>query len=240
MNPPRSKTLSLADLSALPVRDEARALSRFTRRLFLGATPLAINGIARRRWYVRRFKLWEYACGLAQAGLAPGARVLEFGGAAGLPSYALAARGMSLRVLELDAGLTRLARDTVARRGWDLAVSEVDATRAELPPDWTDFDFAMSFCVIEHMPCDVARRGLERVVERLAPGGRMALTFEYGEQAPGEGALRTPAQVDGLVEHLGLDYVGSGFEDTGERFTMDRRHPERSFTFGIVHVEKRG
>ena len=239
---PRSKTLDVADLRSPGVEDEARRLRRFVRRLFLRGVPLAINGIAHRRFYVREAKLWEYASGLAPLAAAESGRmdVLELGGAAGVPSAYLAARGERVRVLDLNPRLVALGQATAERRGWDLDVRREDLTRGELPPGWGPFDAAVSFCVIEHMQPDAHRRALARMASALRPGGKLAFTFEFGEEAPGEGALRDAGQVEELVAFLGLHWSGAPFQDSGQRFVLDRRHAGRRFTFGIVHLEKRG
>ncbi len=233
------KTLSLDDLLRPEVRLEARRLKRLLWRLFLRGQPLAVNAISHRRFYLRRHKLWEYACGLAFSEASRARRVLEFGGAATLPSYLLARQGAEVKVLDTDASLVQLGQQMARRYAWPLQTTTLDITEQELPVDWRAFDLAMSFCVIEHMSVAAHRRALLRMARALAPGGRLVFSFEYGERAPGEGALRSVDEVEELVRFLGLSWHrGDGFVDTGERFVMDKRHPELEFTFGIVTLVK--
>ena len=233
------KTLELRDLQEPRTRATARALSRFLRGLFLRGEPVAVNGVLHRRFYVRRFKMWEYARGLAYSDPREAREVLDFGGAATLPAYYLAARGSRVRVLDIDASLVERSRRAAARRGWELEASTLDITEQELPEGWGPFDRIYSFCVIEHMSRAAYRAALTRLAERLAPGGRLVLSFEYGDEAPGEGALRSCAEVEELVEFTGLAWSGpGGFQDSGDRFRMDRRHPDRRFTFGSLFLEK--
>ena len=61
-----NKTLDWQDLQEVPVARWRQALTRFLWRSFvLRNTPVAVNGILRRRMYIRRLKMWEYARGLA-------------------------------------------------------------------------------------------------------------------------------------------------------------------------------
>ncbi|MHC5062777.1 MAG: class I SAM-dependent methyltransferase [Planctomycetota bacterium] len=221
------------------MREQSRQLLALLRWLFIRGRPVAVNAIPHRRFYVRRYKLWEYVSGLALSDWKAASRVLEFGGAATLPSYLLASQGKEVKVLDTDPSLVSLGERIATRYGWPLENSTVDITREDLPATWSEFDLVMSFCVIEHMSKAAHRLAIKRMAERLAPGGRMVISFEYGAEAPGEGALRDPEDVEALVDASGLDWLGaSGFADNGQRFQMDKRHPDRRFTFGILGLVK--
>ena len=60
-----SKTYSPSDFRDPLTADAARRLRRFALRLGLNAQPFAVNGILRRRFWVRKNKMWEYARGVA-------------------------------------------------------------------------------------------------------------------------------------------------------------------------------
>ncbi len=237
--PPIHKSLDLLDLRREPVRSQAARLRRFVRRMFLRGQAVAVNGIPHRRFYVRGPKMWEYACGLAHAEAERAREVLDFGGGATLPAYYLAAGGARVRVLDIDADLVERSQRAARRFGWTLEASTLDLTREELPSG-PALDLVTSFCVIEHMPHEAHRAALRRLAAALRPGGRMVFSFELGREAPGEGALVDADAVHDLVEHLGLDWVGEpGFTDTGQRYLLDLRHPDRRFSFGMVCLEKR-
>ncbi|RMH03428.1 MAG: methyltransferase domain-containing protein [Planctomycetota bacterium] len=232
------KTLDPEDLRREPARSQAVRLRRFLRRLFLRFQPVAVNGVLRRRLRLRPPKLWEYACGLAHAEAERAREVLDFGGGATLPAYWLAARGARVRVFDIDRRLTAATVAAARRFGWRLEASDRDLTRCDLGLE-AGLDLVTSFCVIEHLDRGAQRAALRRLAAALRPGGRLALSFEYGAEAPGEGALRDPGEVADLVDHLGLDWVGrAGFEDDGRRFLLDRRHPDRRFTFGLLVLER--
>ena len=135
---PRSKTLSRRDLRAPGVAAWARALRRFAFRLGIEGTPFAVNGILRRRFTVRRHKLWEYARSAAavlrgsdsvvQGGAAPHEssaplRVLDFGGAATLPVFFFAAQGCEVECLDIDEALAEWTNHVAEVHGWHLHAS---------------------------------------------------------------------------------------------------------------------
>ncbi len=240
-----NKTLSWADLAEAPVRQPRRQLLRFLRRHFSWSwRPVAVNGVLRRRWYIRRLKLWEYARGWALAPPVAGERLLDFGGGGTLPPFAAAAAGAEVHVLDIDPMLTGYGSQVARQRGWNLQGSSVDLAASDgvLPDGWGNYHAIQSFCVLEHIPYAGQRRCLRRLAQALRPGGRMVLTFEYGKDAPGEapwhgmeelGAMRT------LLQEEGLNLLGDGdFEDGGERFVLDHRHPRAHFTFGMLALER--
>jgi len=243
-----SKTYSPADLKHPGVAPMARMLRRFALALGLEGTPFAVNGILKRRFWVRRNKLWEYARGLhsvlgsrfsapAEKGAPP--RVLDFGGAATLPIFSLAARGCEVLCLDIDSALCAWTNEVAKRRGWKLHASTHNLVTTPAPPAWGLFDAVISFSVLEHISKADQPLVLARLAELLKPGGVCALTFDFGSDAPVQDALRDVAEVERLVAATRLDYLdGKPLTDTGERFGMDRRHPDRKFTFASVFLRK--
>lgn len=262
-----SKTLSPADLAALPVARVARALERFALRLGLSGERFAVNGVLRRRFRVRRHKLWEYARGVACVlAAAPAARlhgddtqppaevsvagaaaslrrVLDFGGGATLPIFYLARCGWEVLSLDIDAALTeatnRVSIGHGRRRAWRLRGSTYDLAQSPPPQEWGRFDAVISFSVLEHLAKELQPLVLERLAALLKPGGVFALTFDFGADAPVANAVRDLAEVERLVAATRLAYLGGKpFADTGERFVLDKRYPGRRFTFGSVFLRK--
>lgn len=279
----RSKTLSLADLREPGVRETAAELRRFARRLGVAGVPFAVNGILRRRFWVRPHKLWEYARGVScvltsqrdtesedkgftrrtqkeTEGAEEGVRVLDFGGGATLPVFYLAHCGCDVLSLDTDPVLSywtnRVAghgvpapRGAAMRTGsrwllrergeWKLRASPFDLTQSPAPEQWGQFDAVVSFSVLEHIGKAKQVELLARLAALVKPGGVMALTFDYGEEAPVEDAVRGADELERLVAATGLAYLdGTAFEDTSERFRLDRRHPQRRFTFASVFLRK--
>ena len=254
-----SKTFSPADLAAPRVAGVASALQRFALRLGISGVPFAVNGVLRRRFRVRRHKLWEYArgvaCVLAACGepaavgqttaraAADACRVLDFGGGATLPVFYLAHCGCEVLSLDIDASLVeateRVAREQGRRKGWKLRASTHDLTQVPLPEDWGRFDAVISFSVLEHLAKPHQSLVLERLGALLKPGGVLALTFDFGPDAPMANAVRSLAAVEQLVAATRLAYLdGRPCTDTGERFALDKRYPGCRFTFGSVFLRK--
>ncbi|MBI1750088.1 MAG: class I SAM-dependent methyltransferase [Acidobacteria bacterium] len=244
-----SKTFSPADLHDPAVAPAAGALRRFALRLGLSGTRFAVNGILKRRFWVRKSKLWEYARGLdcvlrsfylkKHAGNAK-PRVLDFGGAATLPIFSLAAGGSEVLCLDIDTALSDWTNEVAKRRGWQLHASTHNLVTTPAPTEWGLFDAVISFSVLEHIPKAAQPVVLARLAELLKPGGVFALTFDFGAEAPVNDAVRDLDEVERLVAATGLDYLdGCPLADTGERFVIDRRHPGRRFTFASLFLQKK-
>jgi SAM-dependent methyltransferase len=239
-----SKTFSPADLLLPPARPMAARLRRAALRLGLSGTRFAVNGILRHRFWVRQNKLWEYARGLSCIFSVPrpaGAfRVLDFGGGATIPSFFCASLGCDVLCLDIDTALANWTNRVANRRGWKLHASTHNLVTSPAPADWPLLDAIVSFSVLEHIPKPSQTLVLARLAELLKPGGVFVLTFDFGPEAPVNDAVRDLAEVQRLVAATGLDYLdGDPLTDTGERFVMDRRHPDRRFTFASVFLKKR-
>jgi 2-polyprenyl-3-methyl-5-hydroxy-6-metoxy-1,4-benzoquinol methylase len=110
---------------------------------------------------------------------------------------------------------------------------------AAAPGHWQLFDAVVSASVLEHIPKASQGLVLRRLSDLLRPGGWMAISFDYGDGAPQPGAIRDALEVHRLVAASGLAYPDHHlFEDTGERFALDRRHPRNRFTFGSLFLRK--
>jgi SAM-dependent methyltransferase len=238
-----SRTYHPRDLALPQMAPWARSLRAFAARLAVGGTPFAVNGVLRRRVFVRRHKLWEYAA--SAACLFAGAekrrlRILDFGGAATLPVYFFAARGCQVECLDIDEKLCEASRRAAKRHGWPLRVGSHNLVDLPAPRQWTPFDAVISASVLEHLPKERQASVVARLAGLLRPGGIFVLTFDFGPEAPQPGAVRTVEEVESLVASSGLSWAGhQPFHDTGARFRLDRRYPDRKFTFGVVFLERR-
>jgi len=238
--PDVNKTISLADFERSEFLTHAQALNQFGRQLWWKRVPYAVNGALRMRFRsIRWNKLWEYSRGLAYGDFRPGMRVLDFGGGATIPLFWLAKNGCEVLSLEVDEKLTAHTNAVAQQNGWKLKGLTFDLTQNEAPHDWQLFDRVMSFCVIEHIPKAAQQRALTRLAAQLKPGGLLALTFDFGENAPVDGAVRSTEEVARMIAVTGLKPIGDGkFHDTGERFPLDKKYPGRQFTFGSLFLQK--
>jgi SAM-dependent methyltransferase len=221
----------------------ASALRRFALRLGLESTPFAVNGILRRRVWVRRHKLWEYAAmaaSLPSGGGERRLRILDFGGAATLPIYFFASRGCHVECLDIDLPLCRATRRAAERHSWPLLASSLNLVESPPPDHWMPFDAVVSASVLEHIPKAQQAMLLARLASLLRPGGVFILTFDFGEQTPQPGAVRSAEEAAELAAASGLACMGGeSFRDTGKRFPLDRRYPSNLFTFGALFLEKK-
>lgn len=261
--PFHSKTLDFADLKAPGIAPAAAELRRFALKLCAANAQFAVNGILKRRFWVRRHKMWEYARAVAcvmqkkdaRRGATPRAtatavasgaakerrkfRVLDFGGGATLPIFDLAQRECEVWCLDVDESLTMWTNHVARKRGWRLRGLTHDLTALAAPADWGRFDAVISCSVLEHIAKPAQRIVFERLAELLKPAGVMAFSFDYGKDAPVENAVRDEAEVQSLVRASGLSFLaGNSFEDSGERFALDKRHPRRKFTFASLFLQK--
>lgn len=258
-----SKTLDLADLRHPRIAPVFSHLGRFALRLGLGTwpfllrhsfrgLPFAVNGVLRRRFRVRPHKMWEYARGVScvlgaspfqQREDPPGMRVLDFGGGATLPVFFLAHAGCKVICLDIDPRLTEWTNHVAQNHGWELLGSTFDLTQVNVDPQnfggaWGAFDAVISFSVLEHLPKPVQQLTVERLARLLKPGGVLALTFDYGENAPVAGAVRGEQEVQRLKAATGLQFLeGDAFHDTGQRFVLDNRHRHSLFTFASLFLQ---
>lgn len=251
MTPPApfsSKTISAADFADPHTAAAAGELRRFALGLWLRGTKFAVNGFLRWRFWLSRYKLWEYARGVAavrQAARPGGCTVLDFGGGATPPVLLLARDGCGVLSLDIDPQLAAWTSQLGERYGWRLRGSTHDLTQAPLPAPLAasvgagqGFDAAMTFSVLEHIPTPMQRVAVARLGESLRPGGLLALTIDYGEDAPAPFAARNPDDIAALVAASGCAYAGPEFFDTGERFALDRRNAARGFTFASLFLRK--
>jgi SAM-dependent methyltransferase len=246
-----NKTMEPADLDVPQVRRAARSLKGWMWRWTLTGGRFAVNGSVKRRAYIRRHKMWEYARGLALTSAAAGARprgaaplnVLDIGGAMTSTVFYLA--GLGDRVLCLDVDDSLCAQTNTAARARRLPLearttnlAESAAAPAELGAPG-GFDRIYSFCVIEHV-LPPGQMALARCMGTLLrPGGQMCVTFDYGEDAPTESPLRCAADVQALISAVGLPLSGNpAFHDCGSRYALNRRHPQRRYTFGSLFFHR--
>lgn len=258
----RSKTLAYNDLSLPAIAPWTAELRRFALKLGAANVPFAVNGILKRRIWVRRHKMWEYARGVAcvmakkDARRGTGARgtadvpvggakerrkfrVLDFGGGATLPVFFLAQRECEVWCLDVDSALVNWTNKAAWKRSWRLRALTHDLTQQPAPSDWGRFDAVISCSVLEHIAKPHQKLVLERLGGLLKPGGVLLFSFDYGENAPVENAVRSEAEIRGLVEASGLGFLaGDSFEDTGDRFALDQRHPRKKFTFASLFLQK--
>lgn len=234
-----NKTISPGDIRRPEVAAAAAALRKTAHWLWFRRAHFAVNGVLKWRWRIKWNKLWEYSRGLAYGDFQPGQRVLDFGGGATIPLFHLAQNRCEVLSLDIDAKLTEHTNLIAQRFGWKLKGSTFDLTQKDARADWGKFDRVISFCVIEHIPKEFQLKALARLAGLLKPGGLFELTFDFGDNAPVTGAIRSAAEVNEMITATGLTPLGDEkFHDTAERFAIDKKYPDNQFTFGSLFLKK--
>jgi SAM-dependent methyltransferase len=248
---PLNKTLAYEDLELPEIRPTFRSLKSWVRKWCLRGHKLGVNGHSKRRWRVRHQKMWEYSRGLAltkasapERGESGPLHVLDVGGAMTLPLFYLGDLGDHVVSLDIDEDLVAETNRTAARAKQKVDARttnlvEEDPSPADLGAPAEGFDRVYCFCVIEHIVPPGQHRVAERMAKLLKPGGQLALTFDYGENARSESPMPDLASVHALRDAIGLPLLGNEeFFDDGRRYPLSRRHPEKPFTFGALFFEK--
>ncbi|MEW6324600.1 MAG: class I SAM-dependent methyltransferase [Nitrospirota bacterium] len=234
---PLNKTYEEADLLAPEVKASAAQLNRYARRLFWRGVPFAVNGVLRRRFYIRRHKMWEYARGLAYSRVAPPMRVLDFGGGATLPVFYLAEQGCDVTAVDINQPFTNYTNAVARRRHLRLSALSVNLVERPIPADFGTFDRILSFCVIEHLPKEAQQPMMKTLAGLLRPKGVMVVTFDFGPEAPSEWPIRSVKEVEELVQASGLRRLGNqDFLNANRFFVIDKRHPAARFTLGSLFL----
>lgn len=247
---PLNKTLDYVDLLLPEVAPTARDLKSWMYRWLLTLTPLGINGAVRYRWKIRRHKLWEYSRGLACTRASRPARpagvtynVLDVGGAMTMPVFYLASLGDRVVCLDINGPMTAQMQRISAKKS--LPVDARTTNLVEEDPSGADlgtpggFDRVYCFCVIEHIVPPGQARVAQRMARLLKPGGQLCLTFDYGEQAPTEAPMYSPDHVKAIRDAVGLPLLDNqSLDDNGKRYPLNRRYPDKQYTFGSLFFGK--
>ncbi|GIW73824.1 MAG: hypothetical protein KatS3mg103_0346 [Phycisphaerales bacterium] len=246
-----NKTLQFADLKDPHVAPTVADMRRWVVRWRLKGEPLGVNGAVRRRWYVRRHKMWEYSRGLALTGASGPARprdgrrmhCLDVGGAMTLPIFYLAGLGDRVVCLDIDPSLTEQSMAAARRQGLDMDcrttnLGQEDPSARDLGAPEEGFDRVYCFSVIEHIRPPEQERVAERMGRLVRPGGMLCITFDFGQDGPMEAPMRTMQDAQRLGSLIGLPMVGGAFVDTGERYALNRKHPRARYTFGSMFFRR--
>jgi len=235
-----NKTMDREDLIDYPASTVKKELSRLARNLFLQGVPFAVNGFLKKRFYVRWYKMWEYARSLAYLDIKEGDRVLDFGGGATLPVFYLAGKGCEIISVDLNDKLVSHANEVSEKKGWKLKSSTVNLCEKDIPVQWGVFKYIITFCTIEHLPTGNRHTVLKKLSDRLISGGIMAITFDYGQEAPTENPLKGPLDVEELILASGLDIIGNrDFSDNEKRYRLKNNSKYYPYTFGSLFLKKR-
>jgi SAM-dependent methyltransferase len=155
-------------------------------------------------------RMWEYPYAILAAELSPGLKVADVGcGMTAFTIYLKEHAGCDVTGIDpdvFDAGLRYkghgVSEEFIKRTG----IKFLRGDMTEVPLETDSQDRAFSISVMEHVPPDVRRRGMQELARILKPGGRAILTVE----------MNRPLE---LVYESGLNFHG----------LVDLRWPTRRF-----------
>ncbi len=245
-----NKTLQYDDAKDPRVAPTIADMKKWVLRWRLKGEPLGVNGAVKKRWYVRPHKMWEYSRGLALTAASGPSRdagrtlhCLDVGGAMTLPIFYLGSLGDRVVCLDIDPTMTQQSMDAARRQKLDLDcrttnLGQEDPSAADLGAPEAGFDRVYCFSVIEHILPPEQERVASRMGKLVRPGGMLCITFDFGEHGPMEAPMRTMEDAHTLGSLIGLPLVGGDFIDTGDRYALNRKHPEARYTFGSMFFRR--
>ena len=175
---------------------------------------MVARNVSKPEYYAAR--LWEYPYAILAAELIPGLKVADIGcGMTAFTIYLKEHAGCDVTGVDTDvfeAGLRYkghgVSEEFIKRTGIEFVRG--DMTDVPLPSDSQDRAFSIS--VMEHVPPDVRRRGMQELARILKPGGLAVLTVDMSMWF----YMNRPLE---LVYESGLNFHG----------LMDLRWPTRRF-----------
>ncbi|HVF21923.1 MAG TPA: class I SAM-dependent methyltransferase [Pyrinomonadaceae bacterium] len=161
-------------------------------------------------------RMWEYPYAILAAELSPGLKVADVGcGMTAFTIYLKEQAGCDVTGIDPDvfeAGLRYkghgVSEEFIKRTG----IKFLRGDMTEVPLESDSQDRAFSISVMEHVPPDVRRRGMQELARILKPGGRAILTVDMSMWF----AMNRPLE---LVYESGLNFYG----------LVDLRWPTRRF-----------
>jgi SAM-dependent methyltransferase len=127
-------------------------------------------------------RLWEYPYALLAAGLEPGMKVADIG--CGMTAFTIYLRdnaGCEVTGVDPDvfeAGIKYKAHGVSRKFMEDTGLKFLKGDLDAIPLETDSQDRVFSISVMEHVPPDVRRRGMQEIARVLKPGGRAVLTVD--------------------------------------------------------------
>jgi len=166
------------------------------------------------------FLYWEIVWIIIHAEFKTHHKVLDLGGSSSLFSYYLASKGLDVTTVDLQENLVENANNVALSMGWNLKNHVMDMRSLSFNHQ---FDHITSICVYEHIPMYVRVEINKHIKERLVPGGRFSITFDY--KNPSRFArISSPDDVfEQFIRPSGLKIRGNVvFQDAGTNYLF---HP---------------
>jgi 2-polyprenyl-3-methyl-5-hydroxy-6-metoxy-1,4-benzoquinol methylase len=230
LQPTLNKLADFDDLHDITRRAVIDRLARI--KAFLDSTgkPYATDMVE--HW----LRMWEYSWAICATGCDCRMRVLDAGGTGSILSYLLAAEGYEVHTADIHEPKIRDARAMTDYLALDM--THHHESILALPIEDSFFHAIFCICVIEHIPPDDQPQAVRELARVLAPGGMLAMTYDFGAHTGAEYPLLFPRQVwERIVTPSGLSVVGN------ETLALEQADPAdgwRKCTFGSILLRKSG
>jgi ubiquinone/menaquinone biosynthesis C-methylase UbiE len=142
--------------------------------------PWSVGVLSTPAFYAAR--LWEYPFAILTADLEPGMKVADIG--CGMTAFTIYLKDHAkCEIVGVDPDMFEsgtkyyahgVSREFIDRTGLEIIKGDFD--KIPLPTDSQDRVFCIS--VMEHVPPDVRRRGMQEIARILKPGGKAILTVD--------------------------------------------------------------
>jgi 2-polyprenyl-3-methyl-5-hydroxy-6-metoxy-1,4-benzoquinol methylase len=230
VQPTLNKLADFDDLHGITRRAVIERLVKI--RAFLNSTGMPYATDMDGHW----LRMWEYSWAICSTGCDCRMRVLDAGGTGTILSYLLAAEAYEVHTVDILEQKIREARALTDHLALDM--HHHHGSILDLPMEDGFFHTVFCICVIEHILPDDQPKAVRELARVLAPGGMLAMTYDFGAHTGAEYPLLSTGQVtERIIEPSGLEVVGN------EPLDMEQIDPADGWqkcTFGSILLRKPG
>ncbi len=126
-------------------------------------------------------------------------RILDFGGGVGLIALPLARAGLDVTLADLDGTSLDFAAFRAKRHRTALKIWKTDVE--PLPPD-PAYDVILALDVLEHLPREILRTTVDRLIRLKTPKTRIIFSAPFGRTAVHPMHLDADAETDAQIKRL--------------------------------------
>ena len=208
---------------ALWLRQVVHALSDLNLKTTSHGTLTMTNLTDQSNWFAHTIyygRMWEYVKIMQGMKWQADSRTLDCGGASSPLIFAIGSQGYEVQCVDLSEPLVDNTIHIKQKTHWPVIGQVGDMTNLNFPDN--SFDNVISCSVIEHLTDEDKSRAMKEMVRVLSPGGRMALSMDWGGKvASGDKSGKTYTPIQDLksfrqyiLDPSGLSLLGKeNFDD---------------------------
>lgn len=187
--------------------------------------PIVSSGRSDDTSYIldRSYRVWEYRQIIKGLELDKGGNksILDLGGASCHLTFYAALKGFKVTSLDINPTIIDTQKEISLKMGITNLKTEIEDMRDLTKYQDESFDMVMSASVMEHLTADDQIKSLKEIYRVLKPGGRVAVSFDYGIPAPGLNPDLPPPHdppfialevIRRYVTETGLSFIGPEFD----------------------------